>query len=102
METSHETVTIDSIIESHMRSMTDGDLGYEAYHQMIADLDRLAATKERIAPAKRPLSKDAILGLSPPSRPSWLLLAQSMWPRNYRKRFHSCRSSSADPSTTLP
>lgn len=62
METSHETVTIDSIIESHMRSMTDGDLGYEAYHQMIADLDRLAATKERIAPAKRPLSKDAILG----------------------------------------
>lgn len=62
METSHETVTIDSIIESHMRSMTDGGLGYEAYHQMIADLDRLAATKERIAPAKRPLSKDAILG----------------------------------------
>lgn len=62
METSHETVTIDSIIESHMHSMTDGDLGYEAYHQMIADLDRLAATKERIAPAKRPLSKDAILG----------------------------------------
>ena len=62
METSHETVTIDSIIESHMRSMADGDLGYEAYHQMIADLDRLAATKERIAPAKRPLSKDAILG----------------------------------------
>ena len=62
METSHETVTIDRIIESHMRSMTDSDLGYEAYHQMIADLDRLAATKERIAPAKRPLSKDAILG----------------------------------------
>ena len=61
MENSHEAVTIDDLIESHMRSMTD-DLGYEAYHQMIADLDRLAATKERIAPAKRPLSKDAVLG----------------------------------------
>ena len=62
MENSHEAVTIDDLIESHMRSMTDGELGYEAYHQMIADLDRLAATKERVAPAKRPLSKDAVLG----------------------------------------
>ena len=62
METSTDAVTIDDLIESHMRSMTEDDLGYEAYHQMIADLDRLAATKERIAPAKRPLSKDAVLG----------------------------------------
>ena len=62
METSPEDVTIDNLIEAHMRSMTADDLNYEAYHEMIADLDRLAATKERIAPSKRPLSKDAILG----------------------------------------
>lgn len=62
METSPETVTIDALIEAHMRSMTADDLGYEAYHEMIIDLDKLAATKERIAPARRPLSKDAILG----------------------------------------
>lgn len=62
MESSNETVTIDDVIESHLETMTASDLGYEAYHQMIADLDRLAAAKERIAPAKRPMSKDAILG----------------------------------------
>ena len=62
METSPETVTIDDLIGAHMRSMTEDGLSYEAYHEMIADLDRLAATKERVAPAKRPLSKDAILG----------------------------------------
>ena len=62
MESAQETVTIDKLIEAHMRSMTEDDLSYEAYHEMIADLDRLAATKERVAPAKRPLSKDAILG----------------------------------------
>ena len=62
METSPDAVTIDELIEAHMRSMTADDLNYEAYHEMIADLDRLAATKERIAPSKRPLSKDAILG----------------------------------------
>ena len=62
METSPDAVTIDDLIDAHMRSMTADDLIYEAYHEMIADLDRLAATKERIAPSKRPLSKDAILG----------------------------------------
>lgn len=62
METSRETVTIDTLIEAHMRSMTADDLGYDAYHEMIVDLDKLAATKERVAPARRPLSKDAILG----------------------------------------
>ena len=62
METSPDAVTIDELIEAHMRSMTADDLNYEAYHEMIADLDRLAATKERIAPSKRPLSRDAILG----------------------------------------
>ena len=62
METSPDAVTIDELIEAHMRSMTADDLDYEAYHEMIADLDRLAATKERVAPSKRPLSKDAILG----------------------------------------
>ena len=62
METSTEAVTIDDLINAHMCSMTEDGLGYEAYHQMIMDLDRLTATKERVAPAKRPLSKDAILG----------------------------------------
>ena len=62
METSADAVTIDDLIEAHMRSMRADDLNYEAYHEMIVDLDRLAATKERIAPSKRPLSKDAILG----------------------------------------
>ena len=62
METPQETVTIDDLIGSHMCAMTEDGLGYEAYHQMIADLDRLAAVKERVAPAQRPLSKDAILG----------------------------------------
>ena len=62
METSTDAVTIDDLIEAHMRSMRADDLHYEAYHEMIVDLDKLAATKERIAPSKRPLSKDAILG----------------------------------------
>ena len=56
------TTTIDDIIDSHLASMRDADLGYDAYHQMIQDLDRLAAAKERIAPAKKPISKDAIIG----------------------------------------
>lgn len=62
METSQEAVTIDDVVEAHLRSMTEAGLTYDAYHQMISDLDRLAAAKERIAPAKRPLSRDAILG----------------------------------------
>lgn len=57
-----DTTTIDDIINSHLASMQDADLGYDAYHQMIQDLDRLAAAKERIAPAKKPISKDAIIG----------------------------------------
>lgn len=57
-----DTTTIDDIIDSHLASMQDADLGYDAYHQMIQDLDRLAAAKERIAPAKKPVSKDAIIG----------------------------------------
>lgn len=57
-----DTVTIDDIIDSHLASMHDADLGYDAYHQMIQDLDRLAAAKERISPAKKPVSKDAIIG----------------------------------------
>ena len=57
-----DTTTIDDIIDSHLESMQDADLGYDAYHQMIQDLDRLAAAKERIAPAKKPVSKDAIIG----------------------------------------
>lgn len=61
MEISREAVTVDDLIAAHMRSMTEDGLGYDAYHQMICDLDRLAATKERIAPVKRPISKDAIL-----------------------------------------
>ena len=56
------TTTIDDIINSHLASMQDADLGYDAYHQMIQDLDRLAAAKERIAPAKKPINKDAIIG----------------------------------------
>ena len=59
---SNEITTIDDVIDSHLASMRDEDLNYDAYHQMIADLDRLAAAKERIAPAKKPLSKDAIIG----------------------------------------
>jgi hypothetical protein len=59
---SNEITTIDDIIDAHLKSMRDEDLNYDAYHQMIADLDRLAAAKERIAPAKRPISKDAIIG----------------------------------------
>ena len=62
MENSQEAVTIDDAIASHLRTMYDSSLKYDEYHQMIADLDRLAAAKERIAPARRPLSKDAILG----------------------------------------
>lgn len=54
--------TIDDIIDSHLASMHEADLGYDAYHQMIQDLDRLAAAKERISPAKKPVSKDAIIG----------------------------------------
>jgi hypothetical protein len=42
--------------------MTTEDIGYDEYHQMIQDLDRLASCKERIAPAKKPISKDAIVG----------------------------------------
>ena len=57
-----DTTTIDDIIDSHLASMQGADLGYDAYHQMIQDLDRLAAAKERIAPAKKPVSKDAIIG----------------------------------------
>lgn len=57
-----DTTTIDDIIDSHLASMQDADLGYDAYHQMIQDLDRLGAAKERIAPAKKPVSKDAIIG----------------------------------------
>lgn len=57
-----DTATIDDIIDSHLASMHDADLGYDAYHQMIQDLDRLAAAKERISPAKKPVSKDAIIG----------------------------------------
>ena len=59
---SNENPTIDDVIDAHITSMRDKDLSYDAYHQMIADLDRLAAAKERIAPAKKPLSKDAIIG----------------------------------------
>ena len=59
---SNENPTIDDVIDAHLTSMRDKDLGYDAYHQMIADLDRLAAAKERIAPARKPLSKDAIIG----------------------------------------
>ena len=62
METLPGPPSIDELIESHMRSMTDDGLSYDAYHQMIADLDRLAACKERIAPVRKPVSKDAILG----------------------------------------
>lgn len=62
MKNSQEAVTIDDAIASHLRTMYDSSLKYDEYHQMIADLDRLAAAKERIAPARRPLSKDAILG----------------------------------------
>ena len=57
MENSQEAVTIDDAIASHLRTMYDSSLKYDEYHQMIADLDRLAAAKERIAPARRPLSK---------------------------------------------
>lgn len=57
-----DTTTIDDIIDSHLASMHEADLGYDAYHQMIQDLDRLAAAKERISPAKKPVSKDAIIG----------------------------------------
>lgn len=57
-----DTTTIDDIINSHLASMQDADLSYDAYHQMIQDLDRLAAAKERIAPTKKPVSKDAIIG----------------------------------------
>lgn len=59
---SNEITTIDDIIDAHLKSMRDEDLNYDAYHQMIADLDKLATAKERIAPAKKPLSKDAIIG----------------------------------------
>jgi len=62
METLPDTPNIDELINSHMRSMTEDGLSYDAYHQMISDLDRLAACKERIAPARKPVSKDAILG----------------------------------------
>lgn len=62
MESSTEAVTIDDAITSHLRTMYEDGLKYDEYHQMIADLDRLAAAKERIAPARRPLSRDAILG----------------------------------------
>ena len=59
---SNENPKIDDVIDAHLTSMRDKDLSYDAYHQMIADLDRLGAAKERIAPAKKPLSKDAIIG----------------------------------------
>ena len=63
MTTTHDTpTTIDDAIASHIKTMTESGLGYDEYHQMIADLDRLAAAKERIAPARQPLSRDAILG----------------------------------------
>lgn len=61
-DTIDTTPTIDDVIDSHLRSMTTEDIGYDEYHQMIQDLDKLAACKERIAPAKKPLSKDAIIG----------------------------------------
>ena len=64
METSNDATTIDDAIASHIATMCESGLAYDEYHQMIQDLDKLAAAKERIAPARKPLSKDAILSAS--------------------------------------
>jgi hypothetical protein len=64
MATSDNPTSIDDAIASHIATMCESGLSYDEYHQMIADLDKLAAAKERIAPARRPLSKDAILSAS--------------------------------------
>lgn len=61
MEAQNNPTTIDDAIASHISTMCESGLSYDEYHQMIHDLDRLAAAKERIAPARKPLSKDAIL-----------------------------------------
>lgn len=60
--TESNPTTIDDAIASHISTMCESGLSYDEYRQMIQDLDRLAAAKERIAPAQKPLSRDAILG----------------------------------------
>lgn len=40
-----DTTTIDDIIDSHLASMRDEDLSYDAYHQMIQDLEQTGGCK---------------------------------------------------------
>lgn len=54
--------TIDHVIDAHLKSMEKYDPYTDEYRTLVEDLGKLSQAKDKIDPAPRKASKDALIG----------------------------------------